>query len=383
MNQANTPFLVQEPRPIPPDEVATELAHLWQEMTASVGGLMLRARALTLIAFTADPTRRAELQETLNAVSRQHPSRAVLLVTREGGGTQLETWASIQCLRSLEGEEAPAICTEQVIIEATTGALDRVTSLILALIVPDIPVVVWWVGDPTPRRPPFEDLFRLADLFVLDATSFRAPFQAIRDEARLKAISARRAIVADLAWHSLAEWRGHVAQLFDVSEWAAHLPSVHRVEVTFSSPPDAEPVVAPAFFMAGWIASRLDWEPLSARPFGDHNAYELHFNTPAGAAVAHIRPADQTALPAGELVTVEFQTRDVVPLHFRFSRADRAQCLDVVVEQENTRLFHHVAAWQSFTLAEHLAHVILYARRDVAFADTLRTLAPLVEELVS
>ena len=381
MSQPSSPFLVQEPRPIPPDEVATELAHLWQEMTASLGGLMLRARALTFVAFTADPDRRGELQEMLVAVSQDHPSRAILLVAREGEEPELETWASIQCLRPPDGEENPAICTEQVIIEATPSALDRVTSLVLALTVPDIPVVVWWVGDPTPRQSPFEALFQLADLFILDATSFRAPFRSIRHEARLKARGGRRTVVTDLAWHFLAEWREHVAQLFDAPEWAAHLPDVRRVRVEFSSPPNTNLIVAPAFFMAGWIASRLKWQPVSAHPLRGQATYELSFEAMSGPATVNIRPVKATTHGPGELITVELETRDPVPLHFRLSRVDRTQCIDVIVEQDMTTLFHHVAAWQSLTLPEHLTRVILYTRRDRAFAETLRTLAPLAEEL--
>ncbi len=381
MSQPDSPSLIQEPRPIPADEVATELANLWQEMTASLGGLMLRARALTLIAFTADPARRDQLQENLIAVSREHPSRAILLVAREGEAAELKTWASIQCLRPPDGEENPAICTEQVIIEATPSALERVTSLILALVVPDIPVVVWWVGDPTPRRAPFEDLFQLADLFILDATSFCTPFRSIRHEARLKTRGGRHTVVTDLAWHFLAEWREHVAQLFDAPEWAAHLLDVHRVRVEFSAPSETTPIVTPAFLMAGWIASCLKWQPLSARPLRERAAYALSFEATSGPATVAIHPIQSATHGPGELVTVELETRDPVPLRFRLSRLDRTQCIDIMVEQNAETLFHHVAAWQTLTLSEHLIQVILSIRREAPFAESLRTLSPLVEEL--
>ncbi|MDQ7028938.1 MAG: glucose-6-phosphate dehydrogenase assembly protein OpcA [Ardenticatenia bacterium] len=314
------------------------------------------------------------------ALNRHHPSRAVLVVARPGGTSELATWASVQCHR-LSGD-APVLCTEQVTIEATTGALDRVTSLILALVVPDVPVVVWWLGDPAPRRPPFDTLFPLADLFVLDAETFSTPFISLRDEAHLCITESRQTTVTDLTWHRLSGWRSQLAHLFDAPEWAARLSDIVRVELR-SAPLDAAVVFpAEAFFAAGWLAGSLGWRPHAARHRPAEGEYLLEFRTPAGRRDILLRPSRQEGRHTpGRLIALEMHTGERPPLRLALSRAGRSQCLDVTVCQGERVRFHHVAAWHSLPLPACLAKVIMHASPDDALGTALHTLAPLAEEL--
>ncbi len=369
-------------RPVPPDHVMVELARLWQEMTAALGRPVMRARAMTMIAFTDDPERRHQVQDVLMALNRHHPSRAVLVIARPSGVSHLETWASVQCHRLPGDADAPVLCTEQVTVEATTGALDRVTSLILALVVPDVPVVVWWLGDPAPRRPPFDTLFPLADLFILDADTFRTPFISLRDEARLRTTAGRRTLVTDLVWHRLAGWRAQVAHLFDAPTWAARLLDVARVELRFVPLDTAGTFPAEAFFMAGWLAGSLKWRPRAAGAGPGSGEYRLEFRGPAGNVHVLIAPAQgETAHAAGRLVTLEMRTGERPPLRLLLSRAGRPQCLDVLVFRGDHERFHHVAAWHSLPLPACLAKVIMHAHPDDALSTALHALAPLAEEL--
>ena len=99
----------------------------------------------------------------------------------------------------------------------------------------DLPVTVWWPGEPPFRTRPAQDLFALADRLVVDGVDVerRRPGAA---RARWPRCSRpRRIAVSDFALLRQARWREAIASIFDDPDFLPYLRSLRRVAVTYGT----------------------------------------------------------------------------------------------------------------------------------------------------
>src|SRR5207244_11385939 len=125
-------------------------------------------------------------------------------------------------------ESGPRVRTERVILHAHGEPARHLASLAAPLLIPDLPVILWWPGRPQFDNPLFDDLCELADRLVVDTDEGF-------DDADLKRLLevARRhkaqASIGDLNWARLIAWPHVAAQLLDVAGMLArlaHLPGL-------------------------------------------------------------------------------------------------------------------------------------------------------------
>ena len=74
----------------------------------------------------------------------------------------------------------------------------------------------------------------------------------------------------DLAFMRLAPWQDMIAQFFDDPALREDLFSIDALEIESGS--EAE-----ALYLAGWLGSRLSWEPLGRNAFRDRHGHEIPF----------------------------------------------------------------------------------------------------------
>ena len=106
-------------------KIEKELAAMWKPADGSKEGSsesgVTRACALNLLVYSSVTDDRGELEDILDDVCEQHPSRTlILLADREAADAKLEAYVSTRC-RMLGGGRRQ-ICGEQVTIEAAGGA---------------------------------------------------------------------------------------------------------------------------------------------------------------------------------------------------------------------------------------------------------------------
>src|SRR5207237_102096 len=106
-------------------------------------------------------------------------------------------------------ESGHRVSTERVILHAHGEPARHLASLATPLLIPDLPVILWWPGRPQFDNPLFDDLCELADRLVVDTDE---GFDD-SDLARLLEVARRnkaQASIGDLNWARLIAWR-HVA----------------------------------------------------------------------------------------------------------------------------------------------------------------------------
>ncbi len=239
-----------------------ELNAMWAGMSAPEGERgsagVVRACVLNLVVYAEGPEGRAEVDDLLAEVVEHHPCRAIVLSAERGAvEPRLDAFVSTRCQLSSRGSKR--ICGEQITIEAAGPAVETASSAVAPLLVPDVPVFLWWKDIPHYDDKLFTRLAGMADRVVIDSASFDRPHEDLRRLAAL--LEGGRMRLSDLNWGRLTSWRELVAGFWDVAEYRASLAAVEKIVIEYDPPDHAHQEIAPKALLAlGWLASSLGWE---------------------------------------------------------------------------------------------------------------------------
>src|SRR5215213_8975954 len=239
-----------------------ELNAMWAEISAPDDGGgsagVVRACVLKLVVYAEGPEERAEVDDLLSEVVERHPCRAIVLAAERGAAeSRLEAFVSTRCQLSSRGSKR--ICGEQITIEAAGSAVGTASSAVAPLLVPDVPVFLWWKDIPHYDDKLFTRLAGMADRVVIDSASFDRPHEDLRQLAGL--LKGGRSRLSDLNWGRLTSWRSLVAGFWDVADYRDSLARIERVVIEYDPPDRAHDEIAPKALLAlGWVASRLGWD---------------------------------------------------------------------------------------------------------------------------
>ncbi len=230
------------PEPVTAERILAELHKYWASLASTTGPAqthgVLRACAMTLVVLADETDEKARIAETLGAVMRDHPHRAIVVQVRPGA--ELGFAVAAQCW--LAFDQRQQVCCEQIELTAAPEDLGELLPIIGPLAAPDLPVVVWC------RSP------KLADA-ALEAAPGKVIFDSygFPDAASGLEVVARRPRTADLGWTRVTRWREVVAQVFADPARAELLPGLDSVRVMHSDPHTP----STAYYLAGWVEASL------------------------------------------------------------------------------------------------------------------------------
>ena len=247
-------------------EIERELGRIWSLPQALAGrdgaiGRMFAARTsvLNLVVVARTPELGEQAAATLTMGTGRHPSRTLILVPTDPDGP---TWlrADVKAYCMVPRADAPETCAEQVYVTAGGDAGRHLQAIVAPLLVHDLPVTVWWPGDPPFGTELTRSLVETADRLVVDGAHWSG--DGLERLRALAALARPSLPISDFALMRQARWREAVASIFDREEFLPYLPSVRRIAVTYATRggPGAEGttnLVKPIYHVA-WLASRLD-----------------------------------------------------------------------------------------------------------------------------
>jgi glucose-6-phosphate dehydrogenase assembly protein OpcA len=392
-------------------EIESELARIWssQDLTTSIEGepgrhIAARTSVMNLVVVARSPELAQRCAATIQALTVRHPSRTIVIQSADPDGPSwLDARVEAHCV--LPREDAPETCAETIHITCGGESGHHLAAVATPLIVHDLPVTVWWPGEPPLEGRAAKDLLATADRLVVDGSTWSGNGLArLRELAALQESS--RLAISDFALVRQSRWREAIASIFDDPDFLPYLRSLRRIAVTYGThdetgAPGSTNLVKPIYHV-GWIASRLGLsviKPLAPAP--GHGAVGATRRTaragaarPAGskpvmgpgfaatlsdgrANVAVVARPVVSAMPAGTTLRVEL-------LAERRGSELRA---DVTAEAETV----HVRVWQDGVEAwdrhfraprrtdvDLLAEAIESGRRDPVAVGALRSAAALV-----
>lgn len=296
--------------------IERELAEFWGAASQDPSEpAALRACSCNFIVIVPEQTEAEALPPVLADVAEWHPCRSLVafreLENADAGLPPVRAWMRVQCRRQLGG--GPQVCSEVITLGVKREAAAGLADTLISLLVPDLPVFLYWRSPRGADRGLIETISRFADLLIVDS---QRPLTDMRNREQVMELltgAARGAEIRDLSWSRLTAWRDLIAQFFDARPARSLLKELAEVEIQrVPSSPGTVPVLA--LLLAGWLASRLDWQTASAeRKEGE---WICHMRGPGGEAMIRFlsTPADttQTGIEAVTLKTRDGSSFSVV-----------------------------------------------------------------------
>jgi glucose-6-phosphate dehydrogenase assembly protein OpcA len=262
------------PVPVDSAEVDRALNVLWSSTAQQGGGgAVMRACSCNIVVVAQNPSEAALLPPVIARIAEWHPSRSVITFN-EGpedlaeykGAPHMHAWVSAQCSAPEAGR--PQVCSEAIVLAAQSEAARELPSAILSLLVPDLPVFVYWRSFNPAHEELVDRLIDFAGVLIVDShASKQDPVNRERLLKLLHALRGRTA-VRDLNWSRLTPWRDMIAQFFDPASMRGHVYDICEVEIRRAIEfPGSIPTRT--LLLTGWLASRLGWKRESADRTGD------------------------------------------------------------------------------------------------------------------
>ncbi|MFK8905500.1 glucose-6-phosphate dehydrogenase assembly protein OpcA [Streptomyces sp. YS-3] len=192
---------------------------------------------LTLVIVTDEENAYDALRAASDA-SREHPSRTLVVIKRVSRSPRDRTQSRLDAEVRVGADAGTG---ETVMLRLYGEVINHAQSVVLPLLLPDAPVVVWWpVNSPT--DPANDPLGALAQRRVTDTYTAEQP----REELTARAETYTPGDT-DLAWTRITPWRSMLAAALD--QVACKVTSVEVEGEEFN--PSCE-------LLAMWLADRLD-----------------------------------------------------------------------------------------------------------------------------
>ena len=256
-----------------------EIEHELGKLRANEDGtLALRSSVLNLVVVT-DEASAPEVTRSVSNLAGRYPARAIVMISDPEGERNVDARLSAFC--HVRGGGAQ-VCAEQVTIHAEGPPANHLESLAGPLLIPDLPVYLWYPGAFSPHSPEFAAMADLADRLIVDSAAREDREDSLREMAALIDEEGMPA-VGDLQWVGLSPWRSLLADAFAAPERLGDLEKITSAEVLYA--PGGE---CRALLLVGWLASSLGWKPEDLSLEGDHR--RVRFEGPAGEVVAHLSP---------------------------------------------------------------------------------------------
>lgn len=227
-----------------PDAIEAALRRLLRERH-SVHQELAEARVLNLI-VVVDREWKGEIANRLERVGRYHASRTILCAVEDGRQT-------LDALAVMRYDPSPggtlSVMHEQVEIDLGPSHLARLDTIVDPVKMTDLTTLLW---APHGHPEAVAALAGMYDVILLDTDDDEEASAGLAQAAELQ----EAAYVVDLAWLRTTPWRERLAASFDLPARRGALDSMRQLAIRHR--PSSE---ASAVLLAGWLASRLSWQP--------------------------------------------------------------------------------------------------------------------------
>jgi glucose-6-phosphate dehydrogenase assembly protein OpcA len=296
---------------------------------------------MTVVAFFEDSAVGAWLRNRIHSLAVKDPARVIVL-----DGTESEAMRRVGEACE-EHEDCLKTRGEWIELGVKGSAPDALQSAVSALSLPQTPVVLIWASTKIGSDARFAGISPNVRTVVYNSSALGNDETGLR-ELVVFAREHPDVTICDLAYLRLAPWQESVALFFDGKSVIRELFDLRRVEIASGS-------AAEAYYLLGWLASRLEWSACARDRFCNRFGTEIEF------AVAHDGPPRRIR----RIELRSSQTQFVAELE-----GDETEviALRVTGAARHADRFHPINHLDTASLIER---AILTGNRDRIFHDTL------------
>jgi len=243
-------------------QIEHELARLRMNEDGSLGA---RASVLNLIVVTSEESA-PEVTRLVSDLAGHYPSRAILLISdpyEEEANLDIGLSAFCNARNGMPGGVDHQVCAEQIAIHVEGPPAEHLESLAGPLLLPDLPVFLWYPNGDVSGSLECHGMAALADRLILNSGVSGGCEASLRSIAYFLEHDEVVPAVGDLQWAAISSWRSLIADLFASPERTGELGKIRRVEILHDRTGECQ-----ALLMAGWLSMALGWRPESAERTG-------------------------------------------------------------------------------------------------------------------
>jgi glucose-6-phosphate dehydrogenase assembly protein OpcA len=279
------------------------------------------------------------------------------------------------------GGSRKQVCGEQVTIEASGAAVTTVASAIAPLLVPDVPVFLWWKDIPHYDDVLFNRMAAMADRIVIDSSCFDQPHSDMQRLARIVGERPQYMSATDLNWGRLTAWRTLIAGFWDVPDYRPYLERIERVTVEYDAPDAAPGEIAPkALLVVGWLASRLGWKLEGAGAHEEGITAGFIFGAGEHRIDVRMSVSEGRASSDGMLDGVTFSSAGP-HAEFRVALSADGKRLETDAGIDGVRSVGRVLSYEQKSEGQRLSRELTLPVRDIVYEQALREAARLIEAM--
>ena len=217
---------------------------------------------MTVVVFFSDPGIGQCVRDRTHALAVKHPSRVIVL-----DGTQDHAMQVVENACDAH-EDCVKTRGDWIELGVKDSSPEMLRSAVSTLCLPEAPVILIWAAAGIGDDARFATLSERMRTVVYNSSVLECDDRALRELVTFVKAHPNLS-VGDLAYLRLAPWQESIALFFDAKDVIRELFDLRRVEIVCGS--DAE-----AFYLLGWLASRLEWTPCS--PDALCNRFGVHID---------------------------------------------------------------------------------------------------------
>jgi glucose-6-phosphate dehydrogenase assembly protein OpcA len=307
--------------------VAAELGKIWSTVSLTTEGeqgeaerrVAARSSVMNLVVIAGRGEVGERAAAIIDGLTGRHPSRTLIVSRADPDGP---SWidAQVQAHCMLPSDSAPETCSELIYVTCGGEIGQHMVGIVAPLLIHDLPVTLWWPGEPHFESRPVRDWLMMADRVLVDGAGWAG--EGLAGVAAMAALPGRFQVeIADFALLRQARWREAIASTFDRPGVLPYLFHLDRIELTYATPdgtPGATNVVRPLYHVA-WLASRLGMSVVTPLRAGKEawSGYDAVLRLGRRRVPVSIRPVDSTA-PRGTTISVDLhasRNRSALTVH--------------------------------------------------------------------
>jgi glucose-6-phosphate dehydrogenase assembly protein OpcA len=256
--------------------IEAALARIWAETSLTTMGpdgtperrVAARTSVLNLVVIARQPELGEHAASIIRMLTGRHPSRTLIVSSADPDGPSwLDAHVQAHCV--LPRADAAETCAEFIDLVAGGETGRHVAAIVAPLLIHDLPVTLWWPGDPPLTSRQALDLLAVADRLVVDGAHWSGDgldrLRALAAIVTNHDLTLGGLAVSDFAMLRQSRWREAIASSFDRQELRPFLRNLTDITVRYAAHPGGAGgtnVIKPLYHIS-WLASRLDMTVLS------------------------------------------------------------------------------------------------------------------------
>jgi glucose-6-phosphate dehydrogenase assembly protein OpcA len=234
--------------------IEKSLAALWRTEGEDSESGVTKAGLWNVIAHTTDEEQKTLASNVLGRASGSVPQRTMIIRSLRQDDPHIRSWISANCHLLGEGKQ---VCSEEIVIVAGGDRVDYVPPLVHALLMPELPVATWWLGDlPSEEKGYLSALLDPVDQLIVDSCDFND----VTDLAFLAECGAMtNTVPSDINWFRMEEWRTATATMFDWGDVLERARRIKRLTIDYGAKDEPFGDGIEALFYAAWLLGRLGY----------------------------------------------------------------------------------------------------------------------------